>query len=197
MKMFKIKSFSLLLILSLFISNQLVRSQNCPTGSENWTSSSYTYDLPYYNANASVNYTHQNTGQGSTNIKVDWSSLNITNASTTKESGWKKAILENLVKKMVVDNCDHIEGLQFTVNYYYQKQCSTTTRFAYDLDVATQIVCCSNPALSQYIYDQWKNGVLHKVYYIYKDIVCSSKCCKKQYSCTIGYDNVGLFCMLL
>jgi len=190
MKSVKLITLIYIICICLVFNNSTIFCQGCPQGSENWQTSSYYCDILYYNASATVNYSYNNTGSGGTNFKIDWSSLNVQNASTTKTSAWKKMIEQNLVESLVVANCPHIDGYQWIVNIYYERKCSTTTKFVYDLDVTTQVICCSNPAISQSIYDTFKDGVLHKVYNIYKDVECGTKCCRRQYTCTIHHDNV-------
>ena len=123
MKLSKIKFCLCILFLIIICNNLHIYSQpiGCPPGSENWHNHLFTYSLEYYSASGSVNYTSQNNGQG-TDMKIDWSTLNINNASTTNESGWKKAMEQNLVKQLVEGNAPHIEGYQWTVNFYYEKK---------------------------------------------------------------------------
>ncbi|GEM_PF-6700288 len=157
MKLSKIK-FNISILLVFFLCcNLFVYSQqnDCPTGSENWQTNSYTYTISYYSAGASVNYSSQNNGQNGIDMKIDWSTLNINNAPTTKVSAWKKILVQNIVKSLVFHNAPQIEGYQMTVNYYYEKQCSTTTKFVYALDLTTQVICCSDPNIAQNFYDYW------------------------------------------
>lgn len=181
-----INSLILVLLFNLLSIKSL--SDDCPSGNGSWSQDSYTYNIWYYDASGSADYSYQNQS-GSTSLKINWSTLNIVDAQTTSNSAWKKIIEQSLVKKLVVDNCPHFDGMPWIINVYYEKECSTTTKFVYNLDLTTQIACCTDPEISQKIYDQYKDGQFHKVYYIYKDIVCGVKCCRKQYSCTIRYSS--------
>ena len=169
-------------------SESMLNTVDCPPGSESWSSATYTDNISYYGMSASTNYSYQNSGQNTTNLKIDWSSLVISNAPTTKLSAWKKIIEQDLVIYLVMTNCPQDDGAIWTVNFFYEKKCSTTTKFVYDLDVLTQVICCSNPAISQQIYEQYKDGVLHKLFNIYKDAECGIKCCRRQYVCRMEKD---------
>lgn len=179
-----------LLLLLFSINLEADPNINCPDEEINWSQiTEHESNFDYLPGRASVSY-RSGIHNGVYMIKVDWNTFSKNNSPSISYDTWKKILTFDIIKRVV--NYQSFEpGTIFNVEFYYTRECTTKAQIVLNLDVQESVYCCpgNSPVVNE-IREIHEGQITHKVYSIYKDVICGYKCCKKVYVCKVIYDPV-------
>lgn len=162
-------------ILNIFllaiVSSLNLFSDDCPDGSEPWTSDNIDHTFHRYGPLGSVDYKYRTVGN-EIQLDIDWATL-------VDHNSWGESLLKKILLREIID--EMITGADgfYNVAFYYETPCKATVKTAVKVEKSFTPYCCDEGAtMTNEIFDY---GHQYFIRNVKKTVFCGYKCCKKVY----------------